>query len=90
MDGALAIYQTAFSYAGTTEFKVANEDWSKEYLLNGGGAVQPETGYPFAFSEPGSSNNSITLPQGLWSVLVKVDPAGVSAGTVVIQECSAK
>lgn len=90
MDGALAIYQTAFNYAGTTEFKVANEDWSKEYLLNGGGAVQPETGYPFAFSEPGSSNNSITLPQGLWSVLVKVDPAGVSAGTVVIQECSAK
>ncbi|WP_440892457.1 pullulanase-type alpha-1,6-glucosidase [Aeromonas dhakensis] len=90
MDGDLAIYQAAFNYTGSTEFKVANEDWSKEYLLNGGGAVTAETGYPFAFSQPGSANNSITLPQGLWSVLVKVDPAGTKAGTAVIQECSAK
>ncbi|MDX2125268.1 MAG: pullulanase-type alpha-1,6-glucosidase, partial [Aeromonas hydrophila] len=37
MDGDLAIYQAAFNYTGSTEFKVANEDWSKEYLLNGGG-----------------------------------------------------
>ncbi|MFM4813994.1 pullulanase-type alpha-1,6-glucosidase [Aeromonas dhakensis] len=90
MDGDLAIYQAAFNYTGSTEFKVANEDWSKEYLLNGGGALKAETGYPFAFSQAGSANNSITLPQGLWSVLVKVDPAGVKAGTAVIQECSAK
>ncbi|TNI88087.1 pullulanase-type alpha-1,6-glucosidase [Aeromonas allosaccharophila] len=90
MDGDLAIYQAAFNYAGTSEFKVANEDWSKEYLLNGGGALKAETGYPFAFSQAGSANNSITLPQGLWSVLVKVDPAGVKAGTAVIQECSVK
>lgn len=90
MDGDLAIYQAAFNYTGSSEFKVANEDWSKEYLLNGGGAVKAETGYPFAFSEPGSANNSITLPQGLWSVLVKVDPASTKAGTAVIQECSAK
>ncbi|MGY3893187.1 pullulanase-type alpha-1,6-glucosidase [Aeromonas enterica] len=90
MDGELAIYQAAFNYTGSSEFKVANEDWSKEYLLNGGGAVKAETGYPFAFSEPGSANNSITLPQGLWSVLVKVDPASTKAGTAVIQECSAK
>ncbi|MBL0525924.1 pullulanase-type alpha-1,6-glucosidase [Aeromonas dhakensis] len=90
MDGDLAIYQAAFNYTGSTEFKVANEDWSKEYLLNGGGALKAETGYPFAFSLAGSANNSITLPQGLWSVLVKVDPAGAKAGTAVIQECSAK
>ncbi|HDZ8854873.1 TPA: pullulanase-type alpha-1,6-glucosidase [Aeromonas dhakensis] len=90
MDGDLAIYQAAFNYTGSTEFKVANEDWSKEYLLNGGGALKAETGYPFAFSQAGSANNSITLPQGLWSVLVKVDPAGTKAGTAVIQECSAK
>lgn len=90
MDGDLAIYQAAFNYTGSTEFKVANEDWSKEYLLNGGGALKAETGYPFAFSQAGSANNSIALPQGLWSVLVKVDPAGAKAGTAVIQECSAK
>ncbi|WP_421169668.1 pullulanase-type alpha-1,6-glucosidase [Aeromonas dhakensis] len=90
MDGDLAIYQAAFNYTGSTEFKVANEDWSKEYLLNGGGALKAETGYPFAFSQAGSANNSITLPQGLWSVLVKVDPAGAKAGTAVIQECSVK
>ncbi|MHA2757159.1 pullulanase-type alpha-1,6-glucosidase [Aeromonas dhakensis] len=90
MDGDLAIYQAAFNYTGSTEFKVANEDWSKEYLFNGGGALKAETGYPFAFSQAGSANNSITLPQGLWSVLVKVDPAGAKAGTAVIQECSAK
>ncbi|MFM5415630.1 pullulanase-type alpha-1,6-glucosidase [Aeromonas dhakensis] len=90
IDGDLAIYQAAFNYNGSTEFKVANEDWSKEYLLNGGGALKAETGYPFAFSQAGSANNSITLPQGLWSVLVKVDPAGAKAGTAVIQECSAK
>ncbi|HAU4975856.1 TPA: pullulanase-type alpha-1,6-glucosidase, partial [Aeromonas hydrophila] len=90
MDGDLAIYQAAFNYTGSTEFKVANEDWSKEYLLNGGGAVTAETGYTIGFSQPGSANNSITLPQGLWSVLVKVDPAGTKAGTAVIQECSAK
>ncbi|MCP1266401.1 pullulanase-type alpha-1,6-glucosidase [Aeromonas hydrophila] len=90
MDGDLAIYQAAFNYTGSTEFKVANEDWSKEYLLNGGGAVTAETGYAIGFSQPGSANNSITLPQGLWSVLVKVDPAGTKAGTAVIQECSAK
>ncbi|HGK7314153.1 pullulanase-type alpha-1,6-glucosidase [Aeromonas hydrophila] len=90
MDGDLAIYQAAFNYTGSTEFKVANEDWSKEYLLNGGGAVTAETGYAIGFSQPGSANNSITLPQGLWSVLVKVDPAGSKAGTAVIQECSAK
>ncbi|MGY3945531.1 pullulanase-type alpha-1,6-glucosidase [Aeromonas tecta] len=90
MEGDLAIYQAAFNYAGTTEFKVANEDWSKEYLLNNGGAVQAETGYPIAFSQPASANNKITLPQGLWSVLVKVDPAAVKPGTAVIQECSAK
>lgn len=90
MDGDLAIYQAAFNYTGSTEFKVANEDWSKEYLLNGGGALKAETGYPLAFSQAGSANNSITLPQGLWSVLVKVDPAGTKAGTAVIQECSAK
>lgn len=90
MDGDLAIYQAAFNYTGSTEFKVANEDWSKEYLLNGGGALKVETGYPFAFSQAGSANNSITLSQGLWSVLVKVDPAGAKAGTAVIQECSAK
>ncbi|MFQ2401647.1 pullulanase-type alpha-1,6-glucosidase [Aeromonas dhakensis] len=90
MDGDLAIYQAAFNYTGSTEFKVANEDWSKEYLLNGGGALKAETGYPFAFSQAGSANNSITLPQGLWSVLVKVDPAAAKAGTAVIQECSAK
>ncbi|MGL5326885.1 MAG: pullulanase-type alpha-1,6-glucosidase [Aeromonas sp.] len=90
MDGDLAIYQAAFNYVGSTEFKVANEEWSKEYLLNGGGAVNAETGYSFAFSKGGSANNSITLPQGLWSVLVKVDPAGVKAGTAVIQECSVK
>ncbi|WP_440893659.1 pullulanase-type alpha-1,6-glucosidase [Aeromonas dhakensis] len=90
MDGDLAIYQAAFNYTGSTEFKVANEDWSKEFLLNGGGALKAETGYPFAFSQAGSANNSITLPQGLWSVLVKVDPAGAKAGTAVIQECSAK
>lgn len=90
MDGDLAIYQAAFSYMGTSEFKVANEDWSKEYLLNGGGAVTAETGYSLGFSQAGSANNSITLPQGLWSVLVKVDPAGTKAGTAVIQECSAK
>ncbi len=90
MDGDLAIYQAAFNYNGSTEFKVANEDWSKEYLLNGGGALKAESGYPFAFSQAGSANNSITLPQGLWSVLVKVDPAGAKAGTAVIQECSAK
>ncbi len=90
MDGDLAIYQVAFNYTGSTEFKVANEDWSKEYLLNGGGAVTAETGYAIGFSQPGSANNSITLPQGLWSVLVKVDPAGTKAGTAVIQECSVK
>ncbi|MGL6571972.1 pullulanase-type alpha-1,6-glucosidase [Aeromonas hydrophila] len=90
MDGDLAIYQAAFNYTGSTEFKLANEDWSKEYLLNGGGAVTAETGYAIGFSQPGSANNSITLPQGLWSVLVKVDPAGTKAGTAVIQECSAK
>ncbi|EQB8041681.1 pullulanase-type alpha-1,6-glucosidase [Aeromonas hydrophila] len=90
MDGDLAIYQAAFNYTGSTEFKVANEDWSKEYLLNGGGAVTAETGYAIGFSQPGSANNSITLPQGLWSVQVKVDPAGTKAGTAVIQECSAK
>ncbi|MFM4821132.1 pullulanase-type alpha-1,6-glucosidase [Aeromonas hydrophila] len=90
MDGDLAIYQAAFNYTGSTEFKVANEDWSKEYLLNGGGAVTAETGYAIGFSQPGSANNSITLPQGLWSVLVKVDPAGTKTGTAVIQECSAK
>ncbi|HHQ4784936.1 TPA: pullulanase-type alpha-1,6-glucosidase [Aeromonas hydrophila] len=90
MDGDLAIYQAAFNYTGSTEFKVANEDWSKEYLLNGGGAVTAETGYAIGFSQPGSANNSITLPQGLWSMLVKVDPAGTKAGTAVIQECSAK
>ncbi|MGU5814663.1 pullulanase-type alpha-1,6-glucosidase [Aeromonas hydrophila] len=90
MDGDLAIYQAAFNYTGSTEFKVANEDWSKEYLLNGGGAVTAETGYAIGFSQPGSANNSITLPQGLWSVLVKVDPAGTKAGIAVIQECSAK
>ncbi|GJC05851.1 pullulanase [Aeromonas hydrophila] len=90
MDGDLAIYQAAFNYTGSTEFKVANEDWSKEYLLNGGGTVTAETGYAIGFSQPGSANNSITLPQGLWSVLVKVDPAGTKAGTAVIQECSAK
>ncbi len=90
MDGDLAIYQAAFNYTGSTEFKVANEDWSKEYLLNGGGAVTAETGYAIGFSQPGSANNSITLPQGLWSVLVKVDPAGTKAGTAVIQECSVK
>ncbi|QJT17660.1 pullulanase-type alpha-1,6-glucosidase [Aeromonas sp. 1805] len=90
MDGDLAIYQAAFNYTGSTEFKVANEDWSKEYLLNGGGAVTAETGYAIGFSQPGSANNSITLPQGLWSVLVKVDPAGTKAGTAVIQECSAR
>ncbi|WOX53129.1 pullulanase-type alpha-1,6-glucosidase [Aeromonas sp. CD] len=90
MDGDLAIYQAAFNYTGSTEFKVANEDWSKEYLLNGGGAVTAETGYAIGFSQPGSANNSITLSQGLWSVLVKVDPAGTKAGTAVIQECSAK
>ncbi|HGY5236939.1 TPA: pullulanase-type alpha-1,6-glucosidase [Aeromonas salmonicida subsp. pectinolytica] len=90
MDGDLAIYQAAFNYIGTSEFKVANEDWSKEYLLNGGGAVTAETGYSLGFSQAGSANNSITLPQGLWSVLVKVDPAGTKAGTAVIQECSAK
>ncbi|HHQ4526386.1 TPA: pullulanase-type alpha-1,6-glucosidase [Aeromonas hydrophila] len=90
MDGDLAIYQAAFNYTGSTEFKVANEDWSKEYLLNGGGAVTAETGYAIGFSLPGSANNSITLPQGLWSVLVKVDPAGTKAGTAVIQECSVK
>ncbi len=90
MDGDLAIYQAAFNYMGTSEFKVANEDWSKEYLLNGGGAVTAETGYSLSFSQAGSANNSITLPQGLWSVLVKVDPAGTKAGTAVIQECSAK
>lgn len=90
MDGDLAIYQAAFNYTGSTEFKVANEDWSKEYLLNGGGAVTAETGYAIGFSQPGSANNSITLPQGQWSVLVKVDPAGTKAGTAVIQECSAK
>lgn len=90
MDGDLAIYQAAFNYTGSTEFKVANEDWSKEYLLNGGGAVTAETGYAIGFSQPGSANNSITLPQGLWSVLVKVDPTGTKAGTAVIQECSAK
>ncbi|WP_323994975.1 pullulanase-type alpha-1,6-glucosidase [Aeromonas hydrophila] len=90
MDGDLAIYQAAFNYTGSTEFKVANEDWSKEYLLNVGGAVTAETGYAIGFSQPGSANNSITLPQGLWSVLVKVDPAGTKAGTAVIQECSAK
>ncbi|MEG3027598.1 MAG: alpha-1,6-glucosidase domain-containing protein, partial [Aeromonas sp.] len=90
MEGDLAIYQAAFNYAGTTEFKVANEDWSKEYLLNNGGIVQVETGYPIAFSQPASANNKITLPQGLWSVLVKVDPAAVKPGTAVIQECTAK
>lgn len=90
MDGDLAIYQAAFNYMGTSEFKVANEDWSKEYLLNGGGAVTAETGYSLGFSQAGSANNSITLPQGLWSVLVKVDPAGTKAGTAVIQECSVK
>ncbi|HDN9826169.1 TPA: pullulanase-type alpha-1,6-glucosidase [Aeromonas salmonicida] len=90
MDGDLAIYQAAFNYMGTSEFKVANEDWSKEYLLNGGGAVTAETGYSLGFSQAGSANNSITLPQGLWSVLVKVDPAGTKAGTAVIQECRAK
>jgi len=90
MEGDLAIYQVAFNYTGTTEFKVANEDWSKEYLINGGGEVQAETGYPFAFSQPASANNKITLPQGLWSVLVKVDPAAAKPGTAVIQECSAK
>ncbi|MBP8052013.1 MAG: pullulanase-type alpha-1,6-glucosidase, partial [Aeromonas sp.] len=90
MDGDLAIYQAAFNYMGTSEFKVANEDWSKEYLLNGGGAVTAETGYSLGFSQAGSANNSITLPQGLWSVLVKVDPAGTKVGTAVIQECSAK
>lgn len=90
MDGDLAIYQVAFNYTGSTEFKVANEDWSKEYLLNGGGVVTAETGYAIGFSQPGSANNSITLPQGLWSVLVKVDPAGTKAGTAVIQECSVK
>jgi pullulanase len=37
-------------------------------------------------------NNSITLEQGLWSFLVKVDPTQTSGevGSVIIQECSAK
>ncbi len=29
MDGDLAIYQAAFNYTGSTEFKVANEDWAR-------------------------------------------------------------
>lgn len=37
-------------------------------------------------------NNSMTLAQGLWSFLVKVDPTKTSGevGTVIVQECSAK
>ena len=40
----------------------------------------------------GMGNNSMTLAQGLWSFLVKVDPTKTSGevGTVIVQECSAK
>ncbi|WP_084202291.1 pullulanase-type alpha-1,6-glucosidase [Aeromonas fluvialis] len=92
MDGDLAIYQVVFNYSGTTEFKLADEDWKFEYLYNGGGAIEPEVGYAFAYAKPGSGakNNSLTLPQGYWSFLVKVDPTGAKPGTGIVQECTPK
>ncbi|MDM5078648.1 pullulanase-type alpha-1,6-glucosidase [Aeromonas media] len=92
MDGDLAIYQVVFNYSGTTEFKLADEDWKFEYLYNGGGAIEPEVGYAFAYTKPGSGakNNSLTLPQGYWSFLVKVDPTGAKPGTGIVQECTPK
>ena len=46
---------------------------------------------PLQHGDGGMGNNSITLEQGLWSFLVKVDPTQTSGevGSVIIQECSA-
>lgn len=55
-------------------------------------ALEPEQVYPLQHGDGGMGNNSITLEQGLWSFLVKVDPTQTSGevGSVIIQECSAK
>ena len=98
MEGNLAIYQAAFNYAGSFDFKFANDDgnWSKQFFVKDAGgtliALEPEQVYPLQHGDGGMGNNSITLEQGLWSFLVKVDPTQTSGevGSVIIQECSAK
>ena len=98
MEGNLAIYQAAFNYAGSFDFKFANDDgnWSKQFFVKDAGgtliALEPEQSYPLQHGDGGMGNNSMTLAQGLWSFLVKVDPTKTSGevGTVIVQECSAK
>lgn len=98
MEGNLAIYQAAFNYGGSFDFKFANDDgnWSKQFFVKDAGgkliALEPEQSYPLQHGDGGMGNNSMTLAQGLWSFLVKVDPAKTSGevGTVIVQECSAK
>ncbi|EKP0309019.1 pullulanase-type alpha-1,6-glucosidase, partial [Aeromonas veronii] len=99
MDGDLAIYQAAFDYAGSFEFKFADDsgNWAKQYFVKDAAgkliALQPEQSYPLQHGDGGMGNNSITLEQGYWSFLIKVDPtkpAGGEVGSVIVQECSAK
>ncbi|MNH13683.1 Pullulanase precursor [compost metagenome] len=98
MEGSLAVYQAAFNYAGSFDFKFANDDgsWSKQFFVKDAGgkliALQPEQAYPLQHGDGGMGNNSMTLAQGLWSFLLKIDPAKASGevGSVIVQECSAK
>ena len=92
MEGNLAIYQAAFSYAGSFDFKFANDDgnWSKQFFVKS--AVAPSRGGPgqsarFQHGMAVGQQQHQILARGLWSFLVKVDPTKTSgeAGTVIVQ-----
>ena len=52
MEGNLAIYQAAFNYAGSFDFKFANDDgnWSKQFFVKDAVAFPDRTGAPSRFT----------------------------------------
>ena len=97
MDGDQAIYQAVFDFEGKAQFKLASDDasWTHQYFVKESDALialLPETSYTLSTGNGGMSNNSTELPKGTWSFLAKIDPktATGAAGTLLIQDCSAK
>ena len=97
MDGDQAIYQAVFDFEGKAQFKLASDDssWTHQFFVKESDkliALLPETSYTLSTGNGGMSNNSTELTKGTWSFLAKINPKTTTgaAGTLLIQDCSAK
>ncbi|MGB1197405.1 MAG: alpha-1,6-glucosidase domain-containing protein [Thalassotalea sp.] len=94
------IYQAVANFSGEFQFKLASDDgnWTTQLWAQAPSSNEINdqplalgVSYPVAYSNAGENNNTTTLSDGTYSVMLTLNEAnpssGFNVGSLVIQEC---